>query len=663
MNTALLGLDEEWRVTYVNDRAESLLDRPRERLVGRPLGEVFPAEPESPRESAFERAMRTQEPVDFVEHHPREGREFAIRASPAETGLSVSVREVTGRTRREDRMAGLVETLSTATEVDDAQELCDVAVDASRDRLDLPVTLIARTDRSEEVLEPVARTPLARRHVDETRLFDADGPAWAAFTTGTATEVDDPDVLDEASGATRLLVSPLGRHGVFVTAVADGGRAEREFVETVVGALRAEFDRIAREELLRDHEAALEERADRLDRLNSVFDVFRRVDRALVQATTREAVETAVCVELVDGGPYRFAWVGEYDAARDVVEPREWAVRDGAPAPFPRSFASEAVDRGPAVRAATERAPQVVEDGLVDAPVHPWQTARLARGHRSCIGLPLIYRDRLYGVLCVYADETGVFEGVTRDVLCELADTVAYARNAIEIRRSLLSDEVVELQFDLTDADVPLLEPVRRLPEATFELESIVPGEDETHHLFVTLSAAADVDVSELVAEIRNVEQCTLVSERKGDHLLECTLTGENVVSWLLDHGAVPQALRLDEGSGRLTVELPGEADVREFVEPFQATFEGVDMVARRERERTVQTRQEFQADVEERLTARQAEVLRVAFASGYFETPRDASGKDLATTMGISQPTFSDHLRAALRKTLTLLFDEEGGT
>ncbi len=53
--------------------------------------------------------------------------------------------------------------------------------------------------------------------------------------------------------------------------------------------------------------------------------------------------------------------------------------------------------------------------------------------------------------------------------------------------------------------------------------------------------------------------------------------------------------------------------------------------------------------------------MLAAAYASGYFESPRGKSAAELAAEFGVSQPTFSHHLRAAERSVLSLLFADGG--
>jgi predicted DNA binding protein len=59
------------------------------------------------------------------------------------------------------------------------------------------------------------------------------------------------------------------------------------------------------------------------------------------------------------------------------------------------------------------------------------------------------------------------------------------------------------------------------------------------------------------------------------------------------------------------------------------------------------------------RLTDRQEEVMRTAYEAGFFESPRESSGNDVADLLGVSQPTVNRHLRRGERKLLELVFDD----
>jgi predicted DNA binding protein len=55
--------------------------------------------------------------------------------------------------------------------------------------------------------------------------------------------------------------------------------------------------------------------------------------------------------------------------------------------------------------------------------------------------------------------------------------------------------------------------------------------------------------------------------------------------------------------------------------------------------------------DDREVLTARQEEIMMMAFEQGYFETPFRAKLKDLARAIGVSQTTLSEILRKGQKR------------
>lgn len=59
-----------------------------------------------------------------------------------------------------------------------------------------------------------------------------------------------------------------------------------------------------------------------------------------------------------------------------------------------------------------------------------------------------------------------------------------------------------------------------------------------------------------------------------------------------------------------------------------------------------------------DRLTDRQRQVLVTAYERGYFDRPRGASAETIASDLGISVSTFSEHLGAAVSKLVRDLFD-----
>jgi serine phosphatase RsbU (regulator of sigma subunit) len=107
--SAFIRLNLDWVFTYVNAQAEILLQRPRERLVGRNLWTEFPNGMGSRFETEYRRAFATGKAVTFEESFEPVGGWFEVRATPDETGLSVFFLDVSARRRAYDRLALVAE--------------------------------------------------------------------------------------------------------------------------------------------------------------------------------------------------------------------------------------------------------------------------------------------------------------------------------------------------------------------------------------------------------------------------------------------------------------------------------------------------------------------------------------------------------------------------
>lgn len=661
VSDAVVVTDDDGEFVEANSAACDLFGLPREELFEHRIAEFVADEYDVEAEwEAFLRGETERGTVPVV----RPDGETRVAEYHASTdvlpGRHVGVlRDVTERRLRETQTAGLNDLLREYLQIDERQELCNVTVGVADERLNLPVAAVALFDEERGALRPVARTPTAQRRLDGDDLFDRDD-VWSAFAGGEATTVEWPGPTDD--DASRLAVHPLGRHGVLVAGLGDGSETgvDTALVETVAGNLRGALDRVEREEQLRDREERLAEQNEWLDRLNRINDVIRRIDRALVAAASRDEIQRTVCSELASADEFTFAWFGRYDSATDRVTPVE-SGGDGEGYLEGVTDDDGTVGAGPAVTAARTREPQVT--GVHDAtpPFEPWEEAALRRQFRSSMSIPLVYRDRLYGVLTVFGAASGLFDEVERQVLGELGDNVAHALNAFESKRALLDDTVVELELSVELQDIPLLEPVAGQSPAEFELDHVVPATDGAYTVYITVHGLPADEVLALADAAPSISDCSFISEESDGNAFEATLTGESPVTWLLDHSAVPRVLSASEAGGRVVVDLPRETAVRDFVETFQNRFAGGELLARRERERSVQSNQQLQADLADRLTPRQQEVLRTAFVSGYFESPRDRTGSEVASSLGISQPTFNNHLRAALRKSLEPLLDDDG--
>ena len=117
ISDAFFSFDADWRFTYVNNQAEQLLLRPRQKLLGGVVWDLFPDAVGTAFEQQYHQAMTTQEAVTFEEYYPPPlDAWFEVKAYPSSDGLSVFFQNVSARRRgaealreSEERLRLLVE--------------------------------------------------------------------------------------------------------------------------------------------------------------------------------------------------------------------------------------------------------------------------------------------------------------------------------------------------------------------------------------------------------------------------------------------------------------------------------------------------------------------------------------------------------------------------
>ena len=669
---AIFMLDPEGRVQSWNAGAEQIKGYAEEEILGEhfstfyPEGYVESGLPKRMLDEAVETGRATHEGWRVRKDGSRFWSFVAITALYDDgdlKGFTKVTRDITERKRREEQLATLNDLSRDLLEAETAGEITDLTVTAAREILECPVIGVSLYDTDAGELQPTARTTEATELTDGVVSDDGRGAEWDAFVENETKRYGElPDETATESGQSSGVVVPLGRHGVLAVGATEAdGLAEStvDVAEVLASTVTAALDRTDREREVREHERSLAEKNEALERLNHINAVVRGIDRALVGATTRAEIEEAVCAELADADPYCFAWIGATSGATNEVRPRQWAgMESGYLDEVDHATGGPEAEQPPAVRAMQTGETQAEPNLLTEPPFEPWRQAALSREYRSAVSISLEYAGSLYGVVGVYADDTGVFDEMERQVLDELGDAIAHAINAVESKKALVSDSVVELEFRIRDPDLVLTRAVSG-GGGHFEFEGIVPDEGYGR-LFFTVTGIDPEEMSGYIDPAPEVEDLRLVAERGDRNLYEVSLTGQSLARTLIDHGAVPREILTDSGEVRLVVDVSEDADVRQFAEMMQSRYQDVELVGRRERERPVQTRDSFRAELSDLLTDRQEEVLRTAYLSGFFETPRDRTGGEIAESLDVSQPTFNNHLRAAQRKLFTLLFEGE---
>lgn len=392
-----------------------------------------------------------------------------------------------------------------------------------------------------------------------------------------------------------------------------------------------------------------------LDRVNAVV---RDVNRALARASTREEIERAVCDRLAAADPYRFVWVGEYDASTDRIVPTEWTGAEGGYLEEIAIGVDDGTGGGPSVTAYRTGKVAVVQDIASSRSFGPWRSDALDRGYASVAAVPLTYGDATYGVLHVYADRTFAFDDREVDVLTDLGETIGSAIASVERRRALAADTTTELTFRFGDRADFLVNASARTG-AALDLRGAVPRSDGGYLAFVDVDGGDPAELRALADDDPTVERVRALTERDDGGLHEFVFREQPVVETLADHSAVVRSLTVEDGDGRVVAAVADRSSVRAVAEAFGRTFADAELLAKRERARLPGERVRTVSEVS--LTDRQRASLEAAYRAGFLDDLRRSTGAEIADSLGVSAPTFHSHLRAAQRKLARAFLDPSG--
>ncbi|WP_458187480.1 PAS domain-containing protein [Haladaptatus sp. NG-WS-4] len=102
---AFFAIDNEWEITYVNQRAAEFLDRSQDELVGQDLRELFPDDGDEGSYDAYRRAFEEQESVTLESRSLfRPEKWVEERIYPAADGLSVYFQDISKRKEMESEI-------------------------------------------------------------------------------------------------------------------------------------------------------------------------------------------------------------------------------------------------------------------------------------------------------------------------------------------------------------------------------------------------------------------------------------------------------------------------------------------------------------------------------------------------------------------------------
>ncbi len=566
--------------------------------------------------------------------------------------------------KREATLTRLYEATQDLLAAETATAVSDTVVETASEVLAPPGLGVFLFDDDRNALVPAAATDELRSYYGSETVFGpgkADSVAWRAYATGRSQHY--PDIRDAErvanpdTDARRTLVLPLGEHGVFVVASPEPdrfGQRKRQLIGLLAATTEAALDRVTGQADIRKRDRQLAERSDRLGRFESMLGLLCAVARELRAAATPDELHDGVCERITDVDTHAFAWIGTVSPDGDRLVPESWA---GDGSDYLDDVALGHGSDEPSVRTALGGESTVVDDVTDALQRSAWAPAAVDRGFQSVVSVPLRHGGTTRGVLTVYSTEPGRFEGDVETAVAELAQSVAYCSSVVEAHQALLAGQVTELELQIGETDT-VLNAVAELADEQVAYREIRQTATGSTAVSFALSDPPVEAILGLESELVAVESISR-DDRSDSHVFTATLSASTVTATLLGCGAVPREVTAAPGKTRATVHVSRTVDVRTMLGRIRDNYPDAELVSRRTVERGDDAGI-LRSVLDERLTDRQRGVLLTAYESGFFRSPRDTTGSELAELLGVSQPTVTHHLREAQRRLFTALFANE---
>lgn len=637
----VLIVDETGRVKYNSSPVETMLGRQPEDLVGIDSFSNVHPEDRSTAKASFAKLL--SQPVDetvveFRAQHADGSWRWVevtgvdMRDDPVIDGALLNVRDVTTRKLQEQelqettrRLQAVLDTIESAVYMKDTDGHYLLMNQACRELLGIPAEASVSEFTDEDLFDTETA---ARLRADDRRVFSQESTLAVEeeipVGDGVRTHLTRKTPMVDESGECYALCA----------------------VSTDITEQKARERRLE------------QQRAD-LEALNSLNRVFREITDAVLEQSTRAEIEATLCTQLVAADSYEAACLGE-------IEPTTGAITISAQADPEGILAAVDVPALLGEPVAQSSADIVVSDAVGDivsaAPGDIEPDDQLS-AIESFAAVPIGHESTRYGVLGIVTDRADAFGDHEQAVLGQLGEVVGHAIATSERQRALLSDEVIELSFQVEDVF------------GRFELEAAdgtltytrsVPVGDGGFLVYGTASGEAIRTVESVVdadgAAADRWESLTVLGSDDDHTRFELTASDHPVLSTVSAQAGTIHEAVIEDGNLHLTLHFAPNADIQGAVDSVKTAYPEATLLTRSRTVRPDQQRHRPMELLAERLTDRQLAALEAAYGAGFFNWPRDSSGEALADSLGISPSTYHQHLRKAQQTLMEIVFEADAG-
>jgi PAS domain S-box-containing protein len=304
----------------------------------------------------------------------------------------------------------------------------------------------------------------------------------------------------------------------------------------------------------RRREEELERQREQLAALNEINDVVREIIDAVIAQSTRAEIEQVVCDRLAQTDSYRFACRFTIDSDLQI-ESRVAAGTDDIDDEISvGTDADEQSVRGLVKRVARTQEVAVTQQ-VYDGPNATDQSDAAESELQSAAAIPIAHQGMLYGVLAVLSERPGAFTTEERAVVRQLGEVVGQAITAVDRKRALMSDEVIEVEIRIPQLLASQVVSVNT--DETVTVERWVPLGNDEYLLYGTTTAEGIELMRALGEQLSDWNNLHIIDDKNETVRFEQQLSNPPITSTIVDHGGAHVTGQIADGEYRARLHVP----------------------------------------------------------------------------------------------------------
>ena len=580
-------------------------------------------------------------------------------------GITTEVTERVHRKNALKKREQVLRKLHTATRelhpTDSKQDVVEFVVDFLSNGLDLTHVSMMLYDADEGVINSVCHTSEYEQFADTLdSIPPGSNPIWEAYQNGESSRVSRAEVEKAFGGVTdalrQLHIFPIGDYGVLSICMPNDDNIDNvdiDLIELVCKNAENGFQQTENKKVETRLVEQLSEQENQIEQLREVVGAIHSIQQRVSEAESRSDIDNVVCEELVRLNVIDFVWIGRPQATDTTLSMTASAGGGRTYLDSVRSIQPES--EIPAQIAADKKEPYKNDEISKLVREEDWAKGAVSQGYESVLSVPVVQDEVLYGVLTAYSHKKSFFNDVYENLL---SDTSIIVRNYSQILNRQPFDQGEKYTiatFQFNDSKY-LLQQLAADTNCKIILKTISQTAKDSVSLVIKILEADREKVREYATNATAIKSAIPFGIEDAQQLM-VEIPRPCFVTKIERYGGKVVSSKSITNSTEVRLKFSNCVEKRPLYDYLNSHFNDVELVSQKEITNAEVSKTD--SGCVNDLTKRQLEILNAAYYGGYYETPRDINGEDLAESFNISSPAIYNHLQNAHKKILNYILED----